>query len=127
MRLCPNGQVAGSADSLWVTVTHHGAPDPASAIEEFALDEHVVPGTTLEESTDPDHPNVQAIVSADETAGATFFGSVDLGVSTSNCSDSQLRNKIDARVAAGIDGIFLSWTAPFWRFRFPQVVWCEAF
>lgn len=78
-----------------------------AAETEFAKYQYVVLGDTLEHSSHPDHANTQAIVTSATTANTTFFGYVDLGVSTQNLSSAKIHTDIDEWIATGVKGIFL--------------------
>lgn len=84
----------------------NGADNLSAAINEYVGYEFVVLGAGLEDPTHPDHSNTVAIMTSPLTDRTTFFGYVDLGVSTNNYSLSQLQMKIDQWSAAGADGIF---------------------
>ncbi len=77
------------------------------AAAEFAKYSFVVLGGGLEQTGHADHANTAAILNHPATANTTFFGYVDLGVSTSNFTTAEIHQRIDAWQVTGADAIFL--------------------
>jgi hypothetical protein len=76
------------------------------AAAEFGQYDYVVLAAGLEQASHPDHQNTVDIMAAAATAGVTFFGYVDLGVTTNNYSPAEIEARVDLWLAAGADGIF---------------------
>lgn len=86
-------------------------PSVSAAINEFAAYDIVILGDGLQDgpgdpNPHPDHLNTIQIVNAPATDHVLFFGYIDLGVTTHDHPMSEIRRRVDAWQAMGIDGIF---------------------
>lgn len=66
----------------------------------------VVLGDGLTNPSHPDHQNTIDIIAHPLTAATSFFGYIDLGVSTQNLSQTEIETRIAGWKAMGADGIF---------------------
>ena len=78
----------------------------AVAAAEFGQYDYVVFGEGLEKDSHADHDNLGEILDDPAMASTTAFGYIDLGVSTTNHSITEIKTRVDEWVATGADGIF---------------------
>lgn len=77
----------------------------AQALSEYDV---IVLGAGLEEPTHPDHTNVVRIISKVHALNPStlIFGYIDLGVSTTNLTEPQMKSLVDLWKLSGANGIF---------------------
>ena len=77
----------------------------AGAAAEFGKYDYVVLGDGLEKPAHSDHQNTVDIIAHPMMARTTVFGYIDLGVTTQNLPDAEVRLRIDQWKATGADGV----------------------
>ena len=77
----------------------------AQALSEYDV---IVLGAGLEEPSHSDHANTAAIITKTHAVkpSVLIYGYVDLGVSTTNLSEAQMKSLVDQWKSTGADGIF---------------------
>lgn len=89
----------------WPSILN-GAGSVSEAVGEFAVYDYVVLGAGLEVTSHADHQNTAAILADQGVSATRFFGYIDLGVTTSNFSRDEIRQRVDQWRDLGADGIF---------------------
>lgn len=91
----------------WPSLINNSGGTVVTAASQFAQYRYVVLGNGLEDVTHGDHAKAAQIIQHPITGNVTFFGYIDLGVTTQNLTIADIQNRVQLWKAMGIDGIFL--------------------
>lgn len=91
----------------WPSLIQNSNGTVVTAASQFSQYRYVVLGNGLQDPAHGDHAKTQQIVQHPLANGVTFFGYVDLGVSTQNLSLADIQTRVLQWKTMGIDGIFL--------------------
>lgn len=88
------------------SLVNNGKGDTTAAIKVFAQFNLIVLGDGLWQTSHPDYANTKSIIAGLVVKKRFVFGYIDLGVSTNNYSEAQLRQQIDGWKTLKASGIF---------------------